>query len=232
MAQPFGSRSLLQHIFGMAIQDGVNNIGKSITVLTTHKIQEPDFPEKIHKYVDADEDVKSAIKEEARQKNIDIVFAILQSDKVGDVLAHDQLALAEDAHTSWKRAVENVGSERTANAELYAHMKQLLKLYLRLRDKVKMLEIINEVRRLPNFPPSAGIIKLFIVLLADEKCFFAADMIIHLWKTQASEKIQAASYGSDLPCIASKKFPTQQYLCLFNVMINDVDHWQACLFSL
>merc|ERR1711881_337173 len=58
--------------------------------------------------------------------------------------SHDQLALAEESHAAWRSAVENVGSERTAEAELYAHLKQLMKLYIRQRDKVKMLEMINE----------------------------------------------------------------------------------------
>ncbi|KAF2415787.1 PX domain protein [Tothia fuscella] len=144
MAQPFGSRSLLQHIFGMAIQDGVNNVQKSITILITQKIQDADFPARIQKYVELDEDIKSEVKFEAKAKNIDLVLEILQSPRVGDVLSHDQLSVATGAHSAWKGAVENVGSEHTADAELFAHMKQLLKLYLRQRDKVKMLEIINE----------------------------------------------------------------------------------------
>jgi hypothetical protein len=148
MAQPFGSRSLLQHIFGMAIQDGINNVQKSVTILITHKIQVPDYPLRIRNYVDLDEDIKSAVKQQAKQNGVDIILEILQSPLFGDPLSHDQLAMATEAHASWKRAVENVGSERTDDAELYAHMKQLLKLYLRQRDKVKMLEMINEVRLL------------------------------------------------------------------------------------
>ncbi|QDS72922.1 hypothetical protein FKW77_008001 [Venturia effusa] len=144
MAQPFGTRSLLQHIFGMAIQDGITNISKSMTVLVTQKIQDTDFPPKIQAYVEADEEIKQVVKEEAKDKNIDLLLAILQSNRFGSTLSYDQLAQAEDAHQAWKNAVENVGSERTPNAELFAYMKQLLKLYLRLRDKVKMLEVINE----------------------------------------------------------------------------------------
>ncbi|KAE9963022.1 hypothetical protein BLS_009771 [Venturia inaequalis] len=144
MAQPFGTRSLLQHIFGMAIQDGINNIQKSMNALVTHKIQEPEYPAKIQAYVESDEEIKQVVKSEANNKNIDLVLAVLQSSKFGNTLSYDQLSQAEDAHQAWKNAVENVGSERTPNAELFAHMKQLLKLYLRLRDKVKMLEVINE----------------------------------------------------------------------------------------
>ena len=41
MAQPFGARSLLQRIFGMAIHDGISNIQKSIDVLIFQKIHDP-----------------------------------------------------------------------------------------------------------------------------------------------------------------------------------------------
>lgn len=36
-------------------------------------------------------------------------------------------------------------------AELFAYLKQLLKLYLRQRDKAMMLEIIEEVRQFGSF---------------------------------------------------------------------------------
>jgi hypothetical protein len=188
MAQPFGSRSLLQHIFGMAIQDGINNIQKSMNVLVTHRIQEPEFPAKIQAYVDTDEDVKLVVKNEAKDKNIDLVLAILQSNQFGNTLSYDQLLQAEDAHQAWKNAVENIGSERTPNAELFAHMKQLLKLYLRLRDKVKMLEVINEVRELPHKPHRAGAVRLVLVLLVEHRYYDLAARLSHIWQTEASGK--------------------------------------------
>lgn len=186
MAQPFGTRSLLQHIFGMAIQDGINNIQKSMNVLVTYKIQEPDFPAKIQAYVDADDEIKQGVKSEAKNKNVDLVLALLQSNQFGSTLSYDQLSQAEDAHQAWKNAVENVGSERTPNAELFAHLKQLLKLYLRLRDKVKMLEVINEVRDLPHHPHRAGAVRLLLVVLAMHGFYDLAAELSHLWKNEAS----------------------------------------------
>lgn len=150
MAQPFGNRSLLQHMFGMAIQEGINNIQKSITVLETQRIQEPDFPQVIRAYVEADDVAKAEVKSLGFYEDIDIVYALIKKSTDADwcpsdiSLSHDQLALAEESHAAWRSAVENVGSERTAEAELYAHLKQLMKLYIRQRDKVKMLEMINE----------------------------------------------------------------------------------------
>lgn len=186
MAQPFNTRSLLQHIFGMAIQDGISNIQKSMNALITHKIQEPEYPAKIQAYVEADEEVKQVVKNEAKNKKIDLVLALLQSNKFGNTLSYDQLSQAEDAHQAWKNAVENVGSERAPNAELFAHMKQLLKLYLRLRDKVKMLEVINEVRHLPHHPHRAGAVRLVLVVLTMYDFYGLASDLAQLWKDEAS----------------------------------------------
>ncbi|KAF2403991.1 hypothetical protein EJ06DRAFT_547060 [Trichodelitschia bisporula] len=144
MAQPFGSRSLLQHIFGMAIQDGITGIQKAITTLITQKIQDPTFPDKIQAYAGADEVIKQVIKQDAEDANIDIVLAILRSDLIDPVLPPEHIEAGAQAYLAWKRAVEEVGSERLPGAQLYAHLKLLLKLYVRQRDKVKMLEMINE----------------------------------------------------------------------------------------
>jgi len=195
MAQPFGNRSLLQHMFGMAIQEGINNIQKSITVLINQKIQEPDFPIIIQKYVDADDIVKVEVKQQADAEGVDIVYAILKASQNSQwcaeiTLSHDQLALAEDAHASWRRAVENVGSERTAEAELYAHMKQLLKLYIRQRDKVKMMEMINEVRLTPNYPHRAGVVRFVIFSLAIRNYLDLAEELLFIWSYEASGRIR------------------------------------------
>jgi hypothetical protein len=186
MAQPFGSRSLLQHIFGMAIQDGINNVQKSVTVLITHKIQDPDFPLRIQLYVDLDEEMKSAVKQHAKLNDVDLILEILQSPLFGDPLSHDQISTATEAYASWKRAVENVGSERTSDAELYAHMKQLLKLYLRQRDKVKMLEMINEVRLLRHHVDP--VTRFILFLLVREGFYGSAIRLLVMAKIQASRE--------------------------------------------
>lgn len=191
MAQPFGNRSLLQHMFGMAIQEGINNIQKSITVLETQRIHEADLPRVIQYYVDADEVAKAEVKSLAFYEDIDIVYAIIKkstdAEWCPDVsLSHDQLALAEEAHVAWRSAVENVGSERTAEAELYAHLKQLMKLYIRQRDKVKMLEMINEVRQLPHRPHRGGAVKMFILFLASQGQMDDAETLLDCWYHEAS----------------------------------------------
>lgn len=191
MAQPFGNRSLLQHMFGMAIQEGINNIQKSISVLQTQRIQDQDLPLVIQRYVDADDISRAEVKSVAFYEDIDVVYALIKkstdSDWCPDVsLSHDQLALAEEAHAAWRSAVENVGSERTAEAELYAHLKQLMKLYIRQRDKVKMLEMINEVRHLPHKPSRGGAVRLVMVSLALTGHMKHAENLLWHWYNEAS----------------------------------------------
>lgn len=199
MAQPFGNRSLLQHMFGMAIQEGINNIQKTITVLITQRIHEPDYPHIIQSYVEADEVAKAEVKSLAFYEDIDIVYAIIKKSQDAEwcdiSLSHDQLALADEAHASWRQAVEHVGSERTSEAELYAHMKQLMKLYIRQRDKVKMLEMINEVRKTPHFPTRAGAVRFVIVMLAMHFYLDTAEQLLFVWRYEASDQdIDAAKH--------------------------------------
>jgi Domain of unknown function in PX-proteins (DUF3818) len=184
MAQPFGARSLLQRIFGMAIHDGINNVQKSIDILMTQKIKDPILCEKIKQYVSADEEIKTTLKKEALEKKEDLVVTILQSDYFGPELSSQQIETVFNAYVAWNNAVENVSVPPHSNqssetvdsnvssndslgyhidvqmregAELFAHLKQLFKLYLRQRDKAMMLEIIEEVRPFINSSSSSAL---------------------------------------------------------------------------
>lgn len=173
LAQPFGARSLLQRIFGMAINDGVNSVQKTIDTLGSTRIKDEVLCAKIKAYVQADEDVKEIIRQEAASDNVDIVVTILRSEFFQPELSAQQVEKVFNAYVAWNNAVENVRTSRlsrkTSNrsnislhtnaaaqvekemrsgAELFAHLKQYLKLCLRQRDKVMMLQIIEEVRKL------------------------------------------------------------------------------------
>lgn len=165
LAQPFGSRSLLQRIFGMAINDGINAVQKSIDTLSTTRIKDPVLCEKIKAFTNTDEEVKAIIRQEAEAEQVDVLVAILRSDFFEPELSAEQVATVFNAYVAWNNAVENVmlaspshllkanttaqvDQEMRQGAELFAHLKQLLKLCLRQRDKKKMLEIIEEVRLL------------------------------------------------------------------------------------
>ena len=171
LAQPFGARSLLQRIFGMAINDGVSSVQKTIDTLGSTKIKDEVLCTKIKAYVDSNEDVKAILREEAESEQVDIVVTILRSDILRPELSSQQVEKVFNAYVAWNNAVENVrptsvyrrqSSSRSVNsvltnasgqidkdlrqgAELFAHLKQYLKLCLRQRDKLMMLQIIEEV---------------------------------------------------------------------------------------
>jgi hypothetical protein len=172
LAQPFGARSLLQRIFGMAIHDGVNSVQKSIDTLASTKIKDDVLCAKIKAYVQADENVKDAIRQEAVNEDVDVVITILRSDFFKPELSSQQVEKVFNAYVAWNNAVENTRpgrlSRKTSShsnltsgastsspidkgfrqgAELFAHLKQYLKLCLRQRDKLMMLQIIEEVSR-------------------------------------------------------------------------------------
>ncbi|CAO2656977.1 Nn.00g057800.m01.CDS01 [Neocucurbitaria sp. VM-36] len=176
LAQPFGARSLLQRIFGMAINDGVNSVQKTIDTLGSTKIKDDVLCAKIKAYVQADEDVKEIIRQEAANENVDVVVTILRSEFFQPELSPQQVEKVFNAYVAWNNAVENVRPTRLSRktssrsnlststnaaaqiekelrsgAELFAHLKQYLKLCLRQRDKLMMLQIIEEPTTLQLF---------------------------------------------------------------------------------
>lgn len=151
LAQPFGSRSLLQRIFGMAIHDGINAVQKSIDTLSTTRIKDQVLCDKIKAFTNTDEEVKAIIRQEADAEQVDVLVAILRSDFFEPELSAEQIGTVFNAYVAWNNAVENVDSEMRQGAELFAHLKQLLKLCLRQRDKKMMLEIIEEPTTLQLF---------------------------------------------------------------------------------
>jgi len=154
LAQPFGARSLLQRIFGMAINDGVNSVQKTIDTLGTTKIKDDTLCAKIKAYVESDEDIKQALRQDAENEQVDIVVTVLRSDFFKPELSSQQVEKVFNAYVAWNNAVENVrptnrysrnNSNRSINsvltnpsgqidkdlrqgAELFAHLKQYLKL--------------------------------------------------------------------------------------------------------
>lgn len=151
LAQPFGARSLLQRIFGMAINDGINSVQKTIDTLGSTRIKDDVLCAKIQAYVKADENVKQLIREEAQSDNVDVVVTILRSEYFEPELSSQQVEKVFNAYVAWTNAVENVEKEMRSGAELFAHLKQYLKLCLRQRDKLMMLQIIEEPTTLQLF---------------------------------------------------------------------------------
>ncbi|KAF2724939.1 hypothetical protein K431DRAFT_281407 [Polychaeton citri CBS 116435] len=150
MAQPWGAKSLLQRIFGMAIGDGIRTIQRSIDSLR-NKIDEPIFCEKVRNYIESSEEVKERVRVEAKQDDLDLLVKVLQTEDVEPPLEAEQIGRAFNAYVAWNNAVENVDDEMKSGAELFARLKQLLKLYTRQRDKKMMLEMIEEPTTLHLF---------------------------------------------------------------------------------
>ena len=168
LAQPFGAKSLLQRIFGLALGDGIRSVQKSIDTMTT-KINEPILCEKIKNFVEADEAIKYATRKEARVDDIDLLVAVLRSEDVKPALPPQDIGRVFNAYVAWNNAVENVSSplislallsaanhvqiddEMRQGAELFAQLKQLLKLHTRQRDKTMMLRMIEEPTTLHLF---------------------------------------------------------------------------------
>ncbi|KAH8716173.1 PX domain-containing protein [Beauveria bassiana] len=143
MAQPFGTRSLLQRIFSLTLNDGIKSFQKSIDILNS-KIGDPVFSEKLQKYTTAPEHVKIAIRQEAEDENLDLVVTILRSDQLEPELTGPQFQRLFNAYVAFNNAVENIDEELKQGAELFSHLKQLLKLCTRQRDKTMMLNLVEE----------------------------------------------------------------------------------------
>ena len=161
LAQPFGARSLAQRVFGLALNDGIRAFQKSIDSLVS-KINDPVICEKLKRFCNADENTKNEIRSEAAVEDIDLIVAILRSKRFAPELTPEQIGKVFNAYVAWNNAVENVSfytqsssdrsqikytqidDEMKSGAQLFAYLKQLLKMYTRQRDKAQMLSVIEE----------------------------------------------------------------------------------------
>ncbi|GLI77221.1 hypothetical protein PoHVEF18_005508 [Penicillium ochrochloron] len=143
LAQPFGSRSLLQRIFSMTLNEGIKDFQKSINSLAA-KVEDTILTQKLKSFVDSDEDIKNIIREEAEAEDVDIIVAILRSELIQPELTPEQIGKVFNSWVAWNHAVDNVDLEMQQGAQWFANMKQLLKLYTRQRDKAMMLSIVEE----------------------------------------------------------------------------------------
>lgn len=143
LAQPFGTKSLMQRIFSLALNDGIKSFQKSIDAVAS-KINDDVFVEKLKKYVDAEEHIKAGIREEAISENMDLIVAILRSDLIEPGLTGEQIQRLYNAYVAFNSAVENVDEELKQGAQLFSYLKTLVKLQTRQRDKQMMLSLIEE----------------------------------------------------------------------------------------
>jgi hypothetical protein len=143
LAQPFGTRSLMQRIFSLTLNDGIRSFQKSIDSLHM-KIDEPVFCEKLKIFCNSDENTKNLIRNESEAEGVDLIIAILRSEDIQPPLNGTQIGKIYNAWVAWNNAVDNVDEEMKQGAQLFSYLKQLLKLYTRQRDKAMMLSMIEE----------------------------------------------------------------------------------------
>lgn len=143
LATPFKSRSLMQRVLGMTINDGIKQLQKSIDSLTV-TIEDPVLSGKLKQFTEADEQVREQIRTDAGEDSVDLIVAILRSEYLTPTLEPKQVETVFNAYVAWNNAVENIHDDMRASAQLFGHLKQLLKLYTRQRDKNMMLAMISE----------------------------------------------------------------------------------------
>lgn len=143
LAQPFGARSLMQRIFSLTLNDGIRTFQKAVDAVAL-EIGDPVFVDKLKQFVEAEEQIKVAIQEEAISDDVDIIVAVLRSDLIYPELQPEQIGRLYNAYVAFNSAIENVDEELKQGAQLFSHLKQLMKLYTRQRDKAMMLQLIEE----------------------------------------------------------------------------------------
>jgi hypothetical protein len=127
----------------MALNDGIKSFQKSIDSLIA-KIEDPVLCAKIKSFSDAPEDIKNTIRSEAAADQVDIVVAVLRSELLSPELTPPQIGKVFNAYVAYNSAVDNVDEEMKQGAQMFAYLKQLLKMHTRQRDKAMMLSVIEE----------------------------------------------------------------------------------------
>ena len=117
LAQPLGARSMLQRVFGMAINDGIRSSQKTIDSLTA-QIRRPAFCEKVKNFVHATDEDKAAIRSEAETEQNDILVTLLKSESIKPELSSEQVGEAFNAYVAWNSAVENVSDEHGPSSSI------------------------------------------------------------------------------------------------------------------
>ncbi|CAG8436660.1 6376_t:CDS:10 [Ambispora gerdemannii] len=131
MAQPFGSRSLLQRMISMNLSEEIKEIEKDINSLQ-EKHNVPEICQKIQNYVYASPSIQSAIREEADKENkdtISFIRTILASRSLEPQVKTERIDEFSKVHEKTGHSKKNI-------------LKKLMLLYIRKRDKEMMIDLL------------------------------------------------------------------------------------------
>lgn len=91
----------------MTLNDGIKQFQKPIDTLVA-KVEDPVICEKLKAFVNSDDSLKTIIREEAQEEDIDIVVAILRSELLTPEMKPSQIEKIFNSYVAWNAAVENV----------------------------------------------------------------------------------------------------------------------------
>ena len=109
LAQPFGTRSLMQRILIMAISDSISQIQKTLDALQA-KIDEPLLCERLRAYVYSEQETKDKVEERARVDETDKIVVILETKLLRPDLPFKESEKISSTYIAWNKAVENVSN--------------------------------------------------------------------------------------------------------------------------
>lgn len=107
LATPFGARSLMQRILSLAINDGIKQLQKGVDTLTA-RIGDPLLCERLKQFTEADEEIKDEIRADAVADGVDIVVAVIRSERLGQQVEAKQFETVFNAYVAWNNAIDNV----------------------------------------------------------------------------------------------------------------------------
>ncbi|KAK9461130.1 uncharacterized protein V1516DRAFT_624961 [Lipomyces oligophaga] len=144
LAQPFGQKSLLQRILYIALNEDIKVQDRAIAVVRK-KLNDDLLCDRIQKYVDGSQDIRSQIHWEEKDEEIDIIVAIAKSDAISSPPVDDiTVGKVINSWIAWNLAVEDISVEVGEDIRYFSNLKSLLKLMIRKRDKDLILALTTE----------------------------------------------------------------------------------------
>lgn len=140
LAQPFGARSLLQRMMSVGLTGDLQEVSKSIEAVESN-LRCAEYSQKLKEFVESPQDVKDLIYQEAEIDQIHPIIAVLRSSMLSSTVSEERLSDAFMSQIAWMESLErNAAFEQ--EAQLFAYLSLLLRLYVRRRDKEQFLSLV------------------------------------------------------------------------------------------